>query len=91
MSSIDHIVVVMCTENSLTAKCIPNSSRHAQTNSRTAQKLPAHAIEKACSCQKLVGFRCAFVVYKVRMEMMLFIATIQLDASEGALYAFLYQ
>ena len=41
------------------------------------------------------GFRRAFVVYKARTEIMLFIAThtavIQLDASEGALYAFLIQ
>ena len=46
MSSFDHIVLVMCTGNSLAA-------RRAQTNSRTAQKLPTCAIEKARSCQKL--------------------------------------
>ena len=56
MSSIDHIVVVMCTGNSLAAKCIPNSSRQAQRNSRTTQKLPARAIEKACSRQKLASW-----------------------------------
>ena len=53
MSSIDHIVLVMCTGNSLAAKCKPN--REAQTNSRTAQKMPACAIEKAHSHQKLAS------------------------------------
>ena len=55
MLSIDHIVLVMCTGNSLAAKCIPNSGRQAQTNSRTAQKMPACAIEKAHSRQKLAS------------------------------------
>ena len=46
MSSIDHIVLVMCTGNSLAAKCIPNSGRQAQTNSRTAQKCPLAPLKK---------------------------------------------
>ena len=43
MSSIDHIVPVVCTDNSLAAKWIPNSGRQAQTNSRTAQKCLPHS------------------------------------------------
>ena len=50
------IVLVMCTGNSLAAKCIPNSSRQAETNSRTAQKMPACTIEKVRSCQKLASW-----------------------------------
>ena len=51
----DHIVLVMSTGNSLVAKCIPNSGRQAQTNSRT-QKVPAHTIEKECIHQKLASW-----------------------------------
>ena len=46
MSSIDYIVLVMCTGNSLAARCIPNSGGQAHTNSRMARKLPAHAIKQ---------------------------------------------
>ena len=56
MLSIDHIVLVMSTGNSLVAKCIPNSGRQAQTNSRTTQKVPAHAIEEECIRQKLASW-----------------------------------
>ena len=52
MSSIDHIVLVMFTGNSLAAKCIPNSGTQAQMNSRTTQKLPALMPLRKCAVGK---------------------------------------